>query len=182
MSIFDKIKAWFGGKPAPVEPAPVEPAPARREKRRVTAKDDARLESEARGLFDAGQAAEGIALLSERGVLFARHEATTLPCLCRQCLRPELAAAEGAGIAYARDFVVTRNKVLFYWTPVELSDNAKQVRASMRAEVRHRLRVLASKEEETRQAINPFTKEPMTILPKHERRPRVNPFTGKPVP
>jgi hypothetical protein len=66
--------------------------------------------------------------------------------------------------------------------PVELAEDAKQVRASMRAELRHRLRALATKEDEPRQGINPFTKQPMTIAPKYARTRRINPFTGKLVP
>jgi hypothetical protein len=135
-------------------------------------------------LFDEDRPADAIALLSERGILFARHEVTALPCLCRRCLRPELRTAESSGVAYVRDFVVTRHRVLFYWTPTELTADAKHVRASLRAELRQRLRVLASKEEDQvpRAGVNPFTKEPIAILPKHERRRRINPFTGKPVP
>jgi hypothetical protein len=209
MSIFDKIKAWFGAKPPAndavsleqgegaqreeptdvesdakqsKEPAHAEQTDADRGKRRTTPQEDARLEQEGRALFDADKPADAIAFLSKRGILFARHEVTTLPCLCQRCLRPELRTAESGGVAYVRDFVVTRHRVFFYWTPAELNEDAKQVRASMRAELRQRLRTIASKEEVPRLGLNPFTKQPITILPKHERRRRINPFTGKPVP
>jgi hypothetical protein len=93
-----------------------------------------------------------------------------------------VSTAEAEGVAYVRDFVVTRYRALFYWTPSELRSDAGQVRASMRSALRQRLRVLATKEDQPRQTINPFTKEPVTILPKQDRRIRINPFTGKPVP
>jgi hypothetical protein len=210
MSLFDKIKAWFGAKPAandttteseqpddggpkqpktpaaeadtPRESASVEADDEPREKGQSTPKEDARLEAEGRALFDAGDPAAAISFLSKHGILFARHEPTTLPCLCKRCLRPDVSTAESGRVRYVRDFVVTKHRVFFYWTPAELGDDAKQVRASMRSELRHRLRVLATKEEETRQGMNPFTKQPITILPKHERRRRINPFTGKPIP
>lgn len=115
-------------------------------------------------------------------ILFARHDDTTsLPCLCAKCLRPEVSAAEAHGVAFVRDFVVTEFRALFYWTPAELAGDALQVRASMRSELRERLRVLA-RNEEPRQAVNPFTKEVVTILPREDRRVRINPFTRKPVP
>lgn len=203
MSIFDKIKAWLGvprpepsaseaatpPAPGPIAPTPVvhsppqpaPPEPPAAVRRRTSPREDARIEGEARALFDAGRPAEGIALLNERTIVFARHEVTSLPCLCRACLRPDASDAEHEGIAFVRDFVVTRHRAFFYWMPAELAADVKQVRASMRAAVRERLRVRASKEDHARVVINPFTKQPLTIPPKAERR-RVNPFTGKPVP
>jgi hypothetical protein len=211
MSVFDKFKNWLTGKasadgaapetpssapPAPqsdrtstasgeasaeTSPAPSSPGEAIPRKR-WTAKDDARVESEARDLFERGDGAGGIEHLAKSAILFARHETTTLPCLCAKCLRPGETTAEAEGVPYVRDFVVTRYRVLFYWTPSELAGDAGQLRASMRSALRQRLRVLATKEDLPRQGINPFTNEPITILPKQDRRVRINPFTGKPVP
>jgi hypothetical protein len=210
MSVFDKFKNWLTGKapadvgtpetPSSVPPEPQSdrtsrsgeasaespPAPSppgeASPRKRWTAKDDARVESEARDLFERGDGAGGIEHLAKNAILFARHETTSLPCLCAKCLKPEVSTAEAEGVPYVRDFVVTRYRVLFYWTPSELVDDAGQVRASMRSALRQRLRVLATKEDQPRQAINPFTNEPVTILPKQDRRVRINPFTGKPIP
>jgi hypothetical protein len=148
---------------------------------RWTAKDDAYLEREARTLFVAGEAADAIALLGDRGLLFARHELGSLPCLCRKCLAPEAGDADLDGVRFVRDFVVVRRRVLFYWTPAELVSDAKQVRASMRAAVEDRLRAPEVHATEPRQGVNPFTKEPVTFQPRRLRL-RVNPLTGKPLP
>jgi len=207
MSIFDKLKGWLGGKappepepePEPVVPAapeaapaaeaapPEEPAPEDEETEeadpapRWTAADDAQLDSEARALFADGDASRALELLGERGLLFACHEARALPCLCRKCATPEGDVAEHAGIAFVRDFVVKRRRVLFYWMPAELAGDAKQVRASMRAAVEDQLRPPPVHSTEPRQGINPFTKQPVTIQPKGARL-RINPLTGKPLP
>lgn len=151
-------------------------------KKNWTAKDDLRVESEARALFDRGDAAGAIAYLGDHAILFARHEVTSLPCLCARCLRPEPSAITAEGVPYLRDFVIKSYRALFYWAPAELSGNAGQMRASMRSALRERLRALAAKEEEPRQVVNPFTKKVETILPKRDQRARINPFTGKPVP
>jgi hypothetical protein len=186
MSVFDKIRGWFAAKPAndAAVPEQVEGKSVERQQseRRTTPAEDMRTEQTARDLFREGKAADALAFLSERGVLFAKHGSTSLPCLCQQCLRPDLDVAEREGVVYLRDFVVTQHRVFFYWMPAELREDAKQVRASMRGEVRHRLRVRATKADEPKQAFNPFTKEPITIQPKHVRRRHINPFTGKPVP
>ncbi len=154
--------------------------PARRRRRRASA-EDARLEAEARKLHDAGDRTGALSLLEAGGALFARHEPTALPCLCEQCLQPDLSEAESQGVAYVRDFVVTERRVLFYWMPAELAGNAKQVRASMRAELRARGAALRLWQTEPRKGVNPFTKESISI-PGELRRTRINPFTGKPVP
>jgi hypothetical protein len=190
MSIFDKLKSLLGATAPPAndgtsgEKAPAENAASAgtAEKRMTSPAEDARLEGEARALFDAGDAIGAISLLASRGILFARHEGTSLPCLCKGCLRPEVNATESGGVAYVRDFVVTKHRVLFYWMPAELAGDARQVRASMRAELRSRLRILRSKEDQPKHGINPFTKQPIVIPPKHDRRRRINPFTGKRVP
>jgi hypothetical protein len=144
---------------------------------RWTAEDDARLEAEARALIAAGDAAGALARLGQRGLMLARHEVGSLPCLCRRCATPEGRSAEHAGVAFVRDFVVARRRVLLYWAPAELSGDAKQVRASMRAAIVDRLRAPAVHATEPRPGINPFTKEPMVIQPKRARL-RENPLAG----
>lgn len=146
------------------------------------AEEDRRIESAARALFAKEDAAAAIAFLREHAVMFARHEPapTSLPCLCVRCLDAGRGEASSGGVDYVRDFVVTQHRVLFYWSPKELVGDARQLRASMRSELRRQLRVRATKEDEPRETINPFTKQPVTIMPR--RRKRINPFTGKPVP
>jgi hypothetical protein len=183
VSIFDKLKSLLGGRP-PANANAQSPEPEREEPARgTTAQEDARTEAEARSLFDAGEAAEAIALLSRKAILFARHEpGSALPCLCRRCLVPDVRRAESGGVAYDRDFVVSWHRALFYWAPSELAASARQLRASMRAALRQRLRLRTRKSDEPRQGINPFTKQPITIVPRGWRRRRTNPFTGKPIP
>jgi hypothetical protein len=207
MSIFDKLRSWLGGKPpadanAPADaadappplPPPAPPARAPGPPRappahpratpdearpRARRREDAALEAEARGLLDGDDAEAAVGFLRARHVaLLARHEATSLPCLCHACLRPDVKTAESAGIPYVRDFVVRDHRALFYWMPRELAPHAPQVRASMRAELRERLRAQRRREDEARPGVNPFTNEPITIGPKR-RSPRINPFTGR---
>jgi hypothetical protein len=158
-------------------------APAGTTKRRTSPEEDGRIEAAARALFEKGEPAAARAFLGEHAILLARHreQSSGLRCLCERCLDPSVATEDSHGIAYVLDFVVTRHRALFYWMPADLREDAKRVRASMRAAVRERLRALRSGEETTRHGINPFTKEPITFQPKRSR-PRVNPFTGKRAP
>ena len=192
MSLFDKLKRLLGGKqaapasndnePSNVAPEPGEAAPPRAHKRRTKPQEDARLEAEARERFDAADPAGAVALLAKL-IMFSAHQSGELPCLCRDCLRPELLEVDVAGERYVRDFVVAKHRVLFYWAPAELARNAKQLRSSMRAALRERLRALAHEEPPPREGINPFTKEPIVIPSKEQRaRPIVNPLTGKRLP
>jgi hypothetical protein len=208
MSIFDKLKGLFGGKPpekpanddGDAVPAPEESAgeedgdagaPSRaREvedeadddapRRRTTPAEDRRIEGEARALFDGGDAKGGIALLDAQAILFARHErpeggGEQLPCLCRKCLVPEKDGAEAQGVAYVRDFVVARHRALFYWMPKDLVDDAKRVRSSMRASIRHRLSP-HGKDPKVVERRNPFTGQMQTFMEPAPRRGRQNPF------
>jgi len=148
---------------------------------RWTAEDDARLDGEARWLLAGGDPAGAVAVLADRGLLFARHAPGSLPCLCKKCLVPEAGEAEHGGVRFVRDFVVRQRRVLFYWMPAELAPDAKRVRASMRAALEDRLRRPDPEVTEPREVLNPFTKQ-MVTLPPRVPRLRVNPFTGKPVP
>jgi hypothetical protein len=185
VSIFDKLKSFFGGSPPKEareadEDVPDEGPEDWSEKRRTSPEDDARIEREARAAFDRKDAAAAIQLLG-RCAMLAKHEPNSLPCLCRRCLNAELDKAESGGIAYVRDFVVAKHRVLFYWTPRELAGSATQVRASMRATLSARIRELRIKGEEGGVRTNPFTGLDIVVPPRQEP-PRVNPFTGKKVP
>jgi hypothetical protein len=192
VSFFEKLKKLLGGKqtaPASNDPQPSgkgsepgEPPRPRAPQRRTKPQEDARLEAEARELFDAGDPAGAVALLAKL-ILFSAHQSEGLPCLCRDCLRPELREVDVAGERYVRDFVVAKHRVLFYWAPAELARSVKQLRASMRAALRERVRALAHEEHLRREGINPFSKEPIVIPPKEQRTPPlVNPLTGKRLP
>lgn len=193
MAFFEKLKAWFAGSPHPRALEPKEPAPATkppksaelapaiickaeptpaaatvREPRqeratRTTPKEDARIEAEARTLFESGNASALLEFLGERSLLFAKHQTSTLPCLCQRCLQPDQRHAESGGVEYELDFVVSWRRALFYWAPRELSRDQTQLRASMRSELRQRLRTL--QRERNRGQV--------------EAGPRINPFTGE---
>jgi hypothetical protein len=201
MSFFDKLKELLVGAPANANAPPAQeeepagrPAPhvpvaaaetattpgPRRGRPAPSGPRDAQLEERVRALFVRDPAA-ALALLQKEAVLLACHEQTTLPCLCARCIEPERASAESSGVTYVRDFVVIWGRALFYWTPAELAGRARQVRTSMRAAVRHRLR--NPPEPGPRRIKNPFTKEIVVVAPRpRPRGPRINPFTGKVVP
>jgi hypothetical protein len=135
---------------------------SKRARQRWTIADDELLDQEARDLVDQGKSADAVARLSETGVFFARHDtAGSLPCLCRRCLRATSTTAESKGIAFVRDFVVVRRRVLFYWMPEELARDAAKVRASMRTTIRVQLRASHLAKRRRKPVINPFTKEPI---------------------
>lgn len=157
------------------------PRPSRQAQRRARAEADAELDAAARALFETGQAEQALALLG-RAVLFAAHEPTSLPCLCRACLRPEVFNAEHAGVRYQRDFVVAEHRVLFFWAPAELASDAKSLRASMRAALVEQLRARRRGDEKPRPAANPFTGETIEIPATDQRQNPLNPLTGKRVP
>jgi hypothetical protein len=123
--------------------------------------EDARLEAEARTHARCGDHGAALASLRRQVVLLARHEATTLPCLCERCLDPALETTEAAGVAWVRDFVVARHRALFYWMPAELAGRTRQVRASMRAEIRDRLRTRSG------------------AVPVRDKQRMLDPFAGK---
>jgi hypothetical protein len=157
MSVFRKLWARLTGAQPTVAAPPVEPEPVRKtsgdevaespteEKPRSTwtAADDARLEQDARTLADEGRVREATDLLTSKGLVLAGHAASgDLPCLCRRCLVPDMTKAEVDGIEYTRDFVVAGRRVLFYWVPLELDDDATKLRYSMRTGLRDRVNEL----------------------------------------
>jgi len=95
--------------------------------------------------------------------LFAKHQPSSLPCLCQRCLQPGQRSAESGGVEYDLDFVVSWRRTLFYWAPRELSRDQTQLRASMRSELRQRVRTLQRERHRG----------------KAEAKPRINPFTGE---
>ena len=193
MSVLKKLMAWLRGGVQPpaegTEGVETEPdahdAPhhaSERERRRTTRAEDARIEAEARALYEKDPE-RGIAFLDAHAILFARHERTALPCLCRSCLDPAAGCASSGGIDYVRDFVVGRHRALFFWMPEDLRGEAKKVRASVRAAVRAKLerpQDASPVATEPRVVIDPFTKEQRVLPPRGA--PRIfDPFTGKQV-
>jgi hypothetical protein len=147
------VAAAAAPRPAQAIPgARVDPS-LRTTRHRAGRANDAEAEDQARAQIDTDLNA-ALARLRQHGPLLAKHEETSLPCLCRRCLHPENASADAEGTRYVRDFVVAHGRTLFYWMPEELLPEAKQVRASMRSAVRDRL-------SHTKRGvkINPFTGE-----------------------
>lgn len=88
----------------------------------------------AEALSAAGRHREAAELLAAGLVNLTAHDGPTLPCLCRRCLQPELAAAQADGLAFVRRFVVGNKRVLWYWAPVEIANDpglARSVRSRL---------------------------------------------------
>jgi hypothetical protein len=88
----------------------------------------------AKALEHAGRHREAAEALATGLVNLTAHDGPTLPCLCRRCLQPDLAAAEADGMAFVRRFVVGNGRVLWYWAPAEIADDpglARSVRARL---------------------------------------------------
>ena len=82
---------------------------------------DAALRARAAEALDAaGRRAEAVAVLAPLINVTGHDDDTGLPCLCKLCLPRAGETAEAAGITFNRSFAVTGNRVLHYWTPVEL--------------------------------------------------------------
>ena len=123
------------------------------------------VERQARALERDQRAGEAAALLRKSFKNLARHEETSLPCLCRRCLAPEQTEATASAQVFYRDWAARDGRVLFYWAPIDLIAERESVRRSVRQSLGHRLRELEL--ERRRQPppgkprINPFTKLPM---------------------
>ena len=182
MAWWDKVKGWLtrGADVSEVARDEASEPGVRSEDVGDPVPSDTEIEREARALFAAGDPAGAIALLRNAAVLFAAHQDSDLPCLCAGCLEPELAGAEHDGIRYVREFTIASHRVLFFWMPEELAANAKQVRKSLRAELRCQLDRRARQVDKPRTGINPFTKERIEIPPRRPR-PVTNPFIGEKV-
>lgn len=101
--------------------------------------DDAPLrEQAARALHRSGRSPEAISVLAGFRNITA-HDGALLPCLCKQCLNPELVRAEAGGLAFRRDFAVALGRVLYFWIPEVLLDHAKEVDASVQAALHQKL-------------------------------------------
>ena len=183
MAWWDKLKGWLASGTDVPEVARDEASESDVRSEAAAGepvRSDTEIEREARALFAAGDPAGAIALLRNAAVLFAAHQDSDLPCLCAGCLEPELAGAEHDGIRYVREFTIASHRVLFFWMPEELAANAKQVRKSLRAELRRQLDRRARQVDKPRTGINPFTKERIEIPPRRPR-PVTNPFIGEKV-
>jgi hypothetical protein len=91
--------------------------------------DEALRARAAEALRGAGRHREAVELLGEALVNLTAHDGPTLPCLCRRCLEPERAEAEADGMRFVRRFAVAKGRVLYYWAPEELGDDAALTRA-----------------------------------------------------
>jgi hypothetical protein len=102
--------------------------------------DDAPLrEQAARALHRSGRFPEATSVLATF-VNITAHDGAVLPCLCKQCLAPDLVRAEADGLAFRRDFAVALGRVLHFWIPEVLLDHNKEVNASVQAALQEKLR------------------------------------------
>jgi hypothetical protein len=98
----------------------------------ATPKDLALRERVARSLTAVGRHPEALKVLTTGlRVLNARSEGVA-PSLHREDLVPDLARCEVEGIALVRDFVVARDRVLFFWRPESLEARAEGLRNTIR--------------------------------------------------
>jgi hypothetical protein len=106
--------------------------------------DDALREKAARCLMAEGAWGEAMKVLDGQARLNAHdppHEGG-LPCLCRACLAPAPAEVTVGGVTFDREFVIKGRRVLFFWAPRVLSEEARSLRSSVRGALAARLAVL----------------------------------------
>ena len=96
-------------------------------------------ERTARALTGENRHVEAVATLCARFAHFNAHEPGALPCLCRLCLRPDESRTTLRGTEFIRDFTVASGRVLFFWVPADLRDQARAIERSVNAELRARL-------------------------------------------
>lgn len=94
-------------------------------------------ERAARVATNAGRHAEAVEALRGLANLTA-HDRGPLPCLCRRCLDPLVVECEADGQRFRREFSVVGKRVLYFWLPVELLDDARVVQRSVGAAMRAR--------------------------------------------
>lgn len=112
-----------------------------------------RREAAARALMSEGRAAEAHDMLRERLENLVAHDPIgrarsaapggaalpAVPCLCKRCIDPALGVVTVDGLEMLRDFVVSNGRVLFFWVPSSLRDEAGKIRDAVRAELDTRL-------------------------------------------
>lgn len=106
---------------------------------------EAEVEAAARKLLRERDPKGAVELLQSKLRNLAIHQdARELPCLCRKCIVPSLTAVTSpVGGEFFRDFVVGLGRVLFYWAPMELIDDAVTIRRSTAGALRERVAMLA---------------------------------------
>jgi hypothetical protein len=130
--------------PAQAAPAPTVDTPAAALLRSLASdpKDEALRERVARELMAMGALAELRVALQGVAHLNA-HDPSGLPCLCKRCWELSTAATEQGGMTFTRDLVLRQARMLLFWAPAELSDQAVPLRSSVRASLARRLEMLA---------------------------------------
>jgi hypothetical protein len=113
---------------------PREPQPRRPGERR-----DLQIEAFARDLLAERLPSEAVEVLSILARNIARHEPSTLPCLCSSCGFQGFEAQAG-GETFVRDFVVIARRCLHYWVPASTARGRglERLRRSMRVALRSR--------------------------------------------
>jgi len=79
------------------------------------------------------------ALLSGELIHLNAHEPDVVPCLCRDCIDPDVVRAEAEGESYLREYAVAKGRVLFFWMPESLEKDKKAVRRAVEARLHGKL-------------------------------------------
>jgi hypothetical protein len=107
--------------------------PRKPQPRRPGQRRDLQIEAFARDLLAEGLPSEAAEVLSLLAQNIARHEPSTLPCLCSFCGFQGFEAHAG-GETFVRDFVVIARRYFPYWVPASTARGRglERLRRSMR--------------------------------------------------
>lgn len=104
--------------------------------------DDLARERFARALKEAGALKSAESALSSVKHLNAHESGAPLPCLCAICILSSPLELSLDGMAFTRDFVVKRGRVLHFWAPVEVLAMGSSAITSMRSSLSRQLKNL----------------------------------------
>lgn len=136
-----ELEAGASPVPPTAVPAPARSAQGDPPRAAGSREENRRILLDARTLEARGQRREAYALLHRRFVHLNAHEPDdSLPCLCRRCFQPELVETEVGGARYLREWTEARGRVLYFWLPWELRQQARKVRSGVAASLFGRLR------------------------------------------
>jgi hypothetical protein len=73
------------------------------------------------------------------------HEDGPLPCLCKRCLDPARVSVEDGGAKYRRGYSIAEGRVLYYWMPEEIAEEALAIAKGVRANMKKRIKDSSSR-------------------------------------
>lgn len=83
--------------------------------------DDQKLRFKAaQALRNEGKHGPSARLLIDGLTNLTGHDDDILPCLCKRCIKLDVANASAEEHEFEREFAVTMGRVLFYWVPREI--------------------------------------------------------------